>query len=56
MTPKNQRRRRCTWCGELIELGKERSSRDAADQLHHFHSNKCWREFLAFATAPPEKW
>jgi hypothetical protein len=48
---KQRRRKRCTWCGELINVGTERSTRDCADQLHHFHK-KCWREHVEFMSAP----
>lgn len=38
-----KRRKRCTWCGELIEVGKERRVLDCADLIHYFHLH-CWKK------------
>jgi len=38
-----KRRKRCTWCNELIEVGKELLRLDCADLKHYFH-RKCWKK------------
>jgi hypothetical protein len=37
-----KRRKRCSWCDELIEVGQELRRKDAADLTHYFHK-KCWK-------------
>lgn len=47
------RRRRCTWCGELIS-GDAMPHRDAADHKHWFHA-ACWVKHCRWMSGPRRK-